>query len=189
MNDPRVNAEVAEQKTKKRRVRMKSKYADRFVEIPESAVPSKIVWNRSAGKGQLYYYSLGKNYKKIVDSTTGAATYYKLKDNEAPPIHPRTPAPQNTRATPAAQLDAEPVAKPRKRFKTGTHLWFVDTTGAWFLCEVVSWSKMHRLVIRPVTGRDSERRVDWPYGHELEFPGVRGNRLYDRLRPLADKAP
>lgn len=89
-----------------------------------------------------------------------------------------------------AKIDAEP-ARPRAIYRVGMRCWFVEA-GRWFLCEVIA-NADRRMTIKPVTGRDAERQVDWPYGDQLEFPtdGRRlgGLRLYDHLRPLSARRP
>lgn len=92
-----------------------------------------------------------------------------------------------------AKIDAEPK-RARGHYHVGAKCWFVETVG-WFLCEVTAYAN-RRITIKPVTGKDAERQVDWPYGAELEFAadGNRGDpgtslRLYDRLRPLKARRP
>lgn len=174
----------------KRRNRLRSKYADRFEPIAEYDVPPKIVWNRApGGPGRLYYYSLGKNYKKIVDEVTGAVTYYKLKDNAEPPQRPGTPASAPVVATPAEKLDAEHERGPQVRYKLGCKCWFVDTDGRWYLCEVVKRTPRPaaKMTIRPITGRDATREKSWPYDGDLEFRPK--STYFARLRPLKARQP
>lgn len=87
-----------------------------------------------------------------------------------------------------AKIDAEPT-KQRVQYRNGQQAWFVND-GRWFLVEIVSNDRF-RMTIKPVTGRDAERQVDWPYGAALDFRLPRNRRkdaglgLYDRLRPLS----
>lgn len=146
-----------------------------YTAIREDQVPAGIEWRRApGGKNAVnYYYSFGKTYKKVVDTVTGAAVYYKLIDEGTPM---------------SANVDAEPKRAGQVRYRVGAHCWFVDTDSRWYLCEVISRAAF-RMTIRPVTGQDAEHVVPWPYGGDLEFSGKVGSRLYQRLRPLKDRKP
>lgn len=139
-------------------------------------VPGGLVWKRSCGKPSVQViveYSMANLYKRVTDARTGDVVYYRLLSADAP-------------MTPAEQLDAEPQRELQIRFYVGSKCWFVDTDGRWYLCVVVARTPKPgaRITIRPVLGYDDTREKPWPYGGDLEFPGMRSNPLFQRLRPL-----
>jgi hypothetical protein len=140
--------------------------------VPEGLTWKPAMWGGRAANNITAMYSLGNIYKLVRVRATGAVTYYKLKDD--------------TTATPKEQIDAEPERKKQQRFRVGSQCWFIDTTGHWHLVEVVS-REPSRIVIKSVTGWDADREVPWEYGEALEFPTSPTNRLFLRLRKLADR--
>lgn len=167
----------------------KSKFADRYQPIDASEVSSKVVWNRGAGRShKACFYSLGKNYKKLVDLATGAVEYFKLKDTAEAPIHPWTPKPTATPTSSPVTIDAEPQRRLQVRYRLGVQCWYVHE-GRWYLCEVVKRTPKPRskMTIRPVTGRDSTREVTWPFDGDLEFAPK--STWFAHLRPLRDRQP
>lgn len=173
-----------------KRASRKSKFADRYRAIDASEVSDKVVWNRGAGRShKACFYSLGKNYKKLVDLATGAVEYFKLKDDAEAPIHPWTPKPTETPASPAEKIDADLAERKLKvRYRLGVQCWYVHE-GRWYLCTVVNRTPTPapKMTIRSVTGKDSTREVTWPFDNDLTFSPK--STWFNHLRPLKARQP
>lgn len=163
------------QKNRKKPPTKAAKIDERYE--PIAVVPDGLTWKPAppyTAKNFTVLLSLGGIYKLVRTRETGAVVYYKLKDD--------------TKATPAAQIDAEPQRKQQQRFHTGSQCWFVDTGSRWYLVEVVRRSdKPPAISIKSVTGWDADRTAPWGYGEELEFPASQANPLFQRLRKLKDR--
>lgn len=156
-----------------------------YVACAASDVPVGVQWKPAPGRSSRYrtklYSTPGAEYKLVRVSITGETAYYK-----------RVEAP--AKISPAETIDAEP-SRPRMWLGIGSQCWFV-TDNRWFLVEVAARSpNRDRMTIKPVTGKDDMREVDWPYGELVDFP-VSKNRgkssglgFYDRLRPLSARRP
>ncbi len=135
-------------------------------------VPDGMTWRPFFGPGDARFTvlcTIGDFYRLIRDRDTGAVVYFKMKDT-GPEISPKE------------KIDAEPPKPKQVRFRKGTRCWFVVDTGHWFLCDVED-RLPQRIVLRPVTGWDVDRQVEWQLVAPLELSSV--SHAFKRLRPLA----
>lgn len=157
--------------------RDRSKYAHLYE--PVASVPEGLRWKPATGSSNsdknvtVLLSTPGSFYKLIRDRVTGEVVYFKMKDTGA-------------EKSPADKIDTEgPTSQKQVRYRTGGFCWFVDTGSRWYCCEVVERKQdPARIVLRPVTGWDAERQVQWSYGDLLEFPALKNNPVFCRLRPL-----
>lgn len=142
-------------------------------------------WKRARNKSarfEIVFSTPGALYMRIRMLETGETTYYKLKDT-------------GPEATPKDKIDAEPERPGQQRFRKGAHCWYVDDAGRWYLCEVVDRTGCNRetfgeaksIVLKSLTGQDSERLAPWPFGDEVSISTK--SQAFQRVRKLTDRKP
>lgn len=142
---------------------------------PVDAVPDGLTWKPApfggrAANNLTILYSLGNVYKLVRVRKTGAVTYYKLKDADAP-------------ARDKATIDAEPKRAGQHRLRVGSRCWYVDN-GKWFLMTVVERDDK-QITLQTVTGWDADRTKEWRT--DILFQIGANGPLRKRLRPLKDR--
>lgn len=86
-----------------------------------------------------------------------------------------------------ARIDAEPKPARQPSLRVGNRAWFIDTDTRWYEVEVVEKRGRAATTFKPVTGRDSTREKEWPYGALLEIG--RNSKLRTRLRHINARRP
>ncbi len=164
---------------------------------PVEAIPEGVVWKQHVGRPSQTHRTLlstpGGAYKLVRSLETGEVKYFKLKDSG--PV--KSPA---EIAASKEKIDAEPAPPKQVRYRVGALCWLIEPSSVaplWYLCNVVArigedratFGEPKRIILRPVTGWDAERKVQWPHGvseegQPEELSLVANPRNMQRLRPL-----
>ena len=83
-----------------------------------------------------------------------------------------------------ARIDDEPEPPRAPTLSVGTHVWYIDASARWFEVEVVGRSTSGRVMLRPVTGWDDRREVEWHYPALIEFQAA---AVRERLRHISTR--